>query len=82
MARLWPKASISHDVGAETTKYAVKKAPFAKAACSHGKSKTDRKWGTNCMFRLVMNPKMKYSTVTVMNGTRYPGVVNVVFCFD
>src|ERR1700677_4319335 len=25
------------------------------------------------MFRLVMNPKMKKSAVTVMNGTRYPG---------
>jgi hypothetical protein len=27
------------------------------------------------MFRLVMNPKMKNSAVTVMNGTRYPGDV-------
>jgi hypothetical protein len=27
------------------------------------------------MFRLVINPKMKNSAVTVMNGTRYPGDV-------
>ena len=60
--------SISFEVGDDTTKYAVKKAPFANAAWSQGRSNTDRKCGTNCMFRLVMKPKMKYRMVTVMNG--------------
>jgi hypothetical protein len=27
------------------------------------------------MFRVVMNPKMKNSAVTVINGMRYPGEV-------
>src|SRR5580658_5440086 len=33
------------------------------------------------MFRLVMNPKMKNSAVTVINGTRYPGDVSADDCF-
>ncbi len=37
--------------------------------------------GTSAMFRLVMNPKMKNSAVTVMNGTRYPGEVSADDCF-
>src|ERR1035437_164017 len=32
------------------------------------------------MFRLVMNPKMKNSAVTVINGTRYPGDVKAAVC--
>jgi hypothetical protein len=34
------------------------------------------------MFRVVMNPKMKNSAVTMMNGTRYPGDVRAADCFD
>src|ERR1700712_4817271 len=64
---LAPIDSISFDVGEETIKYAVKNAPFASAACSQGRSNTDRKCGTSCMFRLVINPKMKYRIVTVIN---------------
>jgi len=30
----------------------------------------------------VINPKMKNSAVTVMNGARYPGEVRAVDCFD
>jgi small nuclear ribonucleoprotein (snRNP)-like protein len=33
------------------------------------------------MFRLVMNPKMKKSAVTITNGRKYPGDVNAVDCF-
>jgi hypothetical protein len=33
------------------------------------------------MFRLVMNPKMKNSAVTVINGKRYPGDVRAADCF-
>src|ERR1035437_2382044 len=34
------------------------------------------------MFRLVMNPKMKNSAVTVINGTRYPGDVKAAVCLE
>jgi small nuclear ribonucleoprotein (snRNP)-like protein len=37
--------------------------------------------GTSAMFRLVINPKMKKSAVTITNGTKYPGDVNAVDCF-
>ena len=37
--------------------------------------------GTSAMFRLVMNPKMKNSAVTVINGTRYPGDVSAADWF-
>jgi len=38
--------------------------------------------GTSAMFRVVINPKMKNSAVTMMNGTRYPGDVRAAGCFD
>jgi hypothetical protein len=34
------------------------------------------------MFRVVMNPKMKNSAVTVINGTRYPGDVKAAVCLE
>ena len=51
-------------------------------AHAYGKVKTAFRCGTSAMFRLVINPKMKNSAVTVINGTRYPGDVNAVDCFD
>ncbi len=34
------------------------------------------------MFRVVINPKMKNSAVTMMKGTKYPGDVRAADCFD
>jgi hypothetical protein len=59
---------MSIEVGDEQTKYAVKNAPVASVASSHGRLKTDLRCGTRDIFRLVMNPNMKYKIVMVING--------------
>ena len=60
--------SINFDVGDENTKYARKNADSASMAQAYSRSKIDLRCGTRAMFRLVMNPKMKNSTATVING--------------
>src|ERR1035438_8769080 len=74
-------ASISFDVGEEKTRYARKNADSASIAHPYPNVKMARRCGTSAIFRLVMNPKMKNSAVTVINGTRYPGDVSAADCF-
>ena len=65
--------SMSLEVGAEKTKYARKKAysasmASAKGSGAVGEEKMERRCGTKAIFRLVINPKMKNSAVTILNG--------------
>ena len=73
IVRLYPIDSISLEVGAEKTKYARKKADSASMANANGsgavgEEKIERRCGTSAIFRLVINPKMKNSAVTMMKG--------------